>query len=98
MGPLFRPERRSPPVGDGEISPLAWKRATQRTALAMLTPKLLAAALRDMPPSTTAPTTRWRRSSESASPAAPLPAATILKQIKAESGIPPTIQFARRPL
>ncbi len=43
------------PVGAGEISPLALKRATQRTALAMLTPKRLAAALRDMPPSTTAP-------------------------------------------
>src|SRR5208282_2432094 len=62
--------RRSPPVGAGEISPLALKRATQRTALAMLTPKRLAAALRDMPPSTTAPTTRSRRSSESAIPAA----------------------------
>src|SRR5208283_159097 len=66
----IRPERRSPPVGAGEISPLALKRATQRTALAMLTPKRLAAALRDMPPSTTAPTTRSRRSSESAIPAA----------------------------
>ena len=52
------------------MSPLALKRATQRTALAMLTPKRLAAALRDMPPSTTAPTTRSRRSSESAIPAA----------------------------
>src|SRR5271157_4352366 len=36
----------------------------------MLTPKRLAAALRDMPPSTTAPTTRSRRSSESAISAA----------------------------
>src|ERR1700723_956418 len=36
----------------------------------MLTPKRLAAALRDIPPSTTAPTTRSRRSSESAIPAA----------------------------
>src|SRR5208337_3887750 len=62
-----------PPVGAGEISPLALKRATQRTALAMLTPKRLAAALRDMPPSTTAPTTRSRRSSESAIPAASFP-------------------------
>src|SRR5580693_3121281 len=66
----MRWERRSPPVGDGEIAPLALKRATQRTALAMLTPNRLAAALRDMPPSTTAPTTRLRRSSESAIPAA----------------------------
>src|SRR4029077_17644498 len=56
-------------VAEGEISPLALKRATQRTALAMLTPKRLAAALRDMPPST-APTTRSRRSTESAIPAA----------------------------
>ena len=47
----MRPERRSPPVGAGEISPLALKRATQRTALAMLIPKRLAAALRDIPPS-----------------------------------------------
>src|ERR1700757_1810881 len=67
----MRPERRSPPVGDGEISPLALKRATQRAALAMLTPNRLAAALRDMAPSTTAPTTRLRRSSESAIPPPP---------------------------
>src|SRR5271156_6469556 len=65
----MRWERRSPPIEQGEISPLALKRATQRTALAMLTPKRLAAALRDMPPST-APTTRSRRSTESAIPAA----------------------------
>ena len=42
----------------------------QRTALAMLTPKRLAAALRDRPPTTTASTTRSRRSSDSAIPAA----------------------------
>ena len=66
---------------------MALKRATQRTALAMLTPKRLAAALRDMPPSTTALTTRWRRSSESAIPAASL-AAKILNQNNADSGIP----------
>src|SRR5579871_2221217 len=42
------------------------ERQTQRTALAILTPKRLAAALRDIPPSTTASTTRLRRSSESA--------------------------------
>src|SRR5208282_1106398 len=66
----MRWERRSPPIEQGEIPPVALKRATQRTALAMLTPKRLAAALRDMPPSTTALTTRWRRSSESAIPAA----------------------------
>ena len=58
------------PVAAGEISPLVLKRATQRTALAMLTPKRLAAALRDRPLSTTACTTRSRRSSESAIPAA----------------------------
>src|SRR5579863_9829863 len=51
---------------DGEISPVALKRQTQRTALAILTPKRLAAALRDIPPSTTASATRLRRSSESA--------------------------------
>lgn len=32
------------------MSPVALKRCIQRTALAMLTPKLLAAELRDMPP------------------------------------------------
>src|SRR5208283_5402796 len=37
----------------------------------MLTPKRLAAALRDNPPKTTASTTRLRRSSERAIPAAP---------------------------
>ena len=62
----MRFDRRSPPVGAGEISPVARNRQTQRMALAMLTPKRLAAALRDMPPSNTAPTTRLRRSSESA--------------------------------
>ena len=51
----MRPDRRSPPVGAGEISPLAQKRYSQRTALAMLTPKRLAAALRDRPPTNTAP-------------------------------------------
>src|SRR5271157_3152615 len=66
----MRPDRRSPPVGAGEISPLAQKRCSQRTALAMLTPKRLAAALRDRPPWTTASTTRSRRSSDSAIPAA----------------------------
>jgi len=86
------------PVGDAEICPLARKRATQRTALAMLTPNRLAAALRDIPSSTTAPTTRSRRSSESAIPAASFRAATILKQIRADSGIPLAIQFARIPL
>src|SRR5271168_3836578 len=65
----MRWERRSPPIEQGEIPPVALKRATQRTALAMLTPKRLAAALRDMPPSTV-PTTRSRRSTESAIPAA----------------------------
>ena len=60
----MRSERRSPPVGAGEISPVAWKRHTQRTALAMLTPKRLAAALRDRTPTTTASTTRVRRSSD----------------------------------
>src|SRR5271166_3071145 len=66
----MRLDRRSPPVGAGEISPVAAKRCNQRTALAILTPKRLAAALRDIPPSTTASTTRLRRSSESAIPAA----------------------------
>src|SRR5208337_5631802 len=45
------------------------------------------AALRDMPPSTTALTTRWRRSSESAIPAASF-AAEIMNQNNADSGIP----------
>src|SRR5271157_3625619 len=83
----MRWERRSPPIGSGEIPPVAAKRATQRTALAMLTPKRLAAALRDMPPATTALTTRWRRSSESAIPAASF-AAEIMNQNNADSGIP----------
>src|SRR5208283_6181803 len=83
----MRWERRSPPIEQGEIPPVALKRATQRTALAMLTPKRLAAALRDMPPATTALTTRWRRSSESAIPAASF-AAEIMNQNNADSGIP----------
>ena len=44
--------------------------AQQRMALAMLTPKRLAAALRDSPSTTTASTTRLRRSSDSAIPTA----------------------------
>jgi hypothetical protein len=51
---------------------VAWKRQTQRTAVAMLTPKRFAAALRDKPSSTTESTTRLRRSSESAIVAASL--------------------------
>ena len=37
----IRCDRRSPPIGHGEISPVALKRATQRTALAMLHAKAL---------------------------------------------------------
>ena len=40
---LHVPERRSPPQGAGEISPVVWNRFTQRTALAMLTLKCAAA-------------------------------------------------------
>lgn len=58
----------APPKGLGDISPVASKCLTQRTALAMLTSKRLAAALRDSPPDTTASTTRLRRSQESAMP------------------------------
>ena len=50
------------PSGTAKSHPLALKRATQRTALAMPTPKRLADALRDMPSSTTPLTTRSRRS------------------------------------
>src|SRR5271166_5231200 len=84
----MRPERRSPPVGAGEISPVAPKRVTQRTALAMLTPKRLAAALRDSPPKTTASTTRLRRSSESAIPAASFPRRQPKSELK-RFGNPP---------
>src|SRR5271157_3647765 len=35
----MRSDRRSPPVGAGQISPVAAKRCNQRTALAILTPK-----------------------------------------------------------
>jgi hypothetical protein len=53
----------------------------------MLTPKRLAAALRDCPPKTTASTTRLRRSSESAIPAAsfPRPGSSIRTQAIRES-------------
>src|SRR5277367_1523576 len=83
----MRPERRSPPVGVGEISPVAPKRCNHRTALAMLTPKRLAAALRDMPSRATASITRLRRSSEIAIPAASF-AAAIMYRNKRDSGIP----------
>jgi hypothetical protein len=56
--------------GLGEISHDVSNCFTQRTALAMLILKSLAAASRDSSSSTTAPTTRLRRSSESAIPAA----------------------------
>ena len=58
----------SQPVEAGEISPAAPKRCNQRTALAILTPKRLAAALRDIPSLTTVSTTHLRRSSASAIP------------------------------
>src|SRR5580700_4841576 len=53
----------------------------------MLTPKRLAAALRDSPPKTTASTTRLRRSSESAIPAASFarPGSSIRTQAIRES-------------
>src|SRR5271166_4354646 len=84
----MRLDRRSPPVGAGEISPVAAKRCNQRTALAILTPKRLAAALRDIPPSTTASTTRLRRSSESAIPAASFARRASRITNAPDSGIP----------
>ena len=92
----MRPERRSPPVGAGEISPLALKRATQRTALAMLTPKRLAAALRDMPAFHHRLHDTFAKIVGKRHPRRLLPAAGIINQIKANSGIPPTIQFVGR--
>ncbi len=72
---------------------MVWRRATQRTALAMPTPNRLAAPLRDMPSSTTALTTRSRRSSESAIPAASF-AAETMNQNTSDSGIP--LRFSLR--
>jgi hypothetical protein len=69
----MRPERRSPPVGAGENSPLALKRATSAPRWPCSPQKRSPAAWRDMPPSTTVLTTRWRRSSESAIQAASFP-------------------------
>src|SRR5271166_1197798 len=54
----------------------------------MLTPKRLVAALRDSPPKTTASTTRLRRSSESAIPAASSPRRESMNQNSTDSGIP----------
>src|SRR5208282_3535667 len=54
----------------------------------MLTPKRLAAALRDSPPKTTASTTRLRRSSESAIPAASFPRRQPKSELK-RFGNPP---------
>ena len=62
-----------------------------------LTPKRLAAALRDIPPSTTASTTRLRRSSESAILAASFARRASRIINRPDSGIPP-IHFAGRPL
>ena len=75
------------PVAAGEISPLVLKRATQRTALAMLTPKRLAAALCDMP-LPPPPHNAFAKILGKRHPRRPLRAATIFKQIKADSGIP----------
>jgi hypothetical protein len=55
------------------MSPIVSNCLTQRTALAMLTLKSLAAALRYSPSTMTASTTRLRRSSESAILAASFP-------------------------
>ena len=60
--PRYGRRRRAPPKNCQE----SCVRACLATALAMLTPKRLAAPLRDSPPKTTASTTRLRRSSESA--------------------------------
>src|SRR5271157_4567562 len=84
----MRWERRSPPIEQGEIPPVALKRATQRTALAMLTPKRLAAALRDMP-LPPPPHNAFAKIVGKRHPRRPPSAATILKQIKADPGIPP---------
>jgi hypothetical protein len=63
-------------------------RATQRTALAILTSKRLAAASRDMPPCTGAPTTPFAKITGKAHPRRRLRAGIIFKQNKADSGIP----------
>src|SRR5271165_5082396 len=85
----MRSDRRSPPVAAGEISPVAWNRQTQRIALAMLTPKRLAAALRDMPPLLQRP----QHVCEDR-PKAPSPAASFARRAsritnRQDSGIPP---------
>jgi hypothetical protein len=64
-----------------------------RTALAILTPKRLAAALRDIPPSTTASTTRLRRSSESAIPRRLLARRASRTINRPDSGIPDSIRW-----
>jgi len=83
----MRPERRSPPVGAGEISPVARNRGNQRTALAMLTPNHLAAALRDLP-SCASLYDPFAKSLEKRHPRRLLLAAGIMNHNKTVSGIP----------
>jgi hypothetical protein len=61
-------------------------------------PKSLGRRVARHAPSTTAPQRVHKDPRKAPCPAGPFPATTLLKQIKADSGIPPTIQFARRPL
>jgi hypothetical protein len=64
----------------------------------MLTPKRLAAALRDTLPKTTASTTRLRRSSESAIPAASFPRGRDHESELKRFGNPQSIPSVRIPL
>jgi hypothetical protein len=52
----------------GAALPVAWKRATHLIAELGATPNLAAARLRDMPSTSTAATTRSRRSNEAGLP------------------------------
>ena len=92
---LMRPVRHPRP-GAGEISPLAQKRCSQRTALAMLTPKRLAAALRRHAADDNRLNHPRGRSSDNAS-ATPPSAAENKDHEQPDSGIP-VIHFAGKPL
>ena len=84
----MRPERRSPPVGDGEISPLVLKRATPAHGAGDADPKSLGRRVARHAPFHHSPHDTFAKIVRKRHPRRLLRAATILKQIKADSGIP----------
>jgi hypothetical protein len=83
-----RPDRRSPPIGNGAQLPRSRRAATHRIALAKLTPNRFAAARQLMPSSRTAETTRLRKFTDNGPISRRPDSAHFKNQISKPLGIP----------